>query len=353
METSTQSVGDKNGLVSRIEAELSAYAEFGLDSVRSEDLVSKWRDLVITQPKRFINEDLSLNLDALQNFRRSHIFVHDYPTREFNGPSLRNFIGGERRGHKKRLNECLAILKEYGYEDLLRKYPCHRAGNPFVYEYQGYSYTYRWTRHIYLLGLMNRVLADRLGDEFVALDIGSSYGIFSNLVKQEYPQSHHILVDFPEQLILAYYFLGTIFPEARIAGVKELQGQEELTRDFFRQFDFCLLPWPLYQRIAAGGIDLVTNFVSLGEMSRKFFDYYLNAPPFRTAGYFFTANRVVSLPDYETDLTIRDYPIWEPGKMLHFGISPIYSNIYRYPRRYMFFNERVAYPPHFEYIGQI
>ena len=353
VESAAYTADGQKSLVTRIEAELSAYAELGLDTARSEDLVSKWRDLVDTQPKLFINEDQSLNLEALQNFRRSQIFVADYPTREFNVRSLRNFIGGERRGHKKRLNECLEVLQQHGYADLLRKYPCSPVGNPFIYNYQGFSYTFRWTRHVYLLGLLNRVLADKLGDEFVALDIGSSYGIFSDLVKQEHPRSHHVLVDFPEQLILAYYFLGIIFPEARIAGVKELQGQQELTRDFFNQYDFCLLPWPMYEQIAAGSIDLVTNFVSLGEMSRKFFDYYLNAPAFQTAGYFFTANRIVSLPDYETDLTIRDYPIWEPGKMLHFGVSPIYSNIYRYPRKRMFFNERVAYPPSFEYIGQI
>jgi len=353
METTTHAAGDKNGLVSRIEAELVAYAELGLESGDAEDLIPKWRDLVVTEPKRFINEDRSLNLDALKNFRRSQIFVPDNPTREVNRPSLRNFIGGERRGHTKLLRECLVILKDHGCEDLLRKYPCHPAGNPFVFSHQGYSYTFRWAKHIYSLSLMNQVLADKLGEEFVALDIGSSYGIFSSLVKREFPTSHHILVDFPEQLILAYYFLGTCFPEARIAGVRELQGQEELTRDFFLQFDFCLVPWPIYQRIAGGSLDLVTNFASLGEMSRKYFDYYLKAPPFQKARYFFTANRIQSFPDYDTDLTILDYPIWEPGKRLHFEISPVFSHVYKYQRRYLFFNERVAYPPYFEYIGTI
>jgi len=351
--TAPQAPGDTAGLVARIEAELAAYAELGLLSGDTEALIWPWQDLVITEPKRFIKEDGSVKFDALKNFRKSQIFVTDSPTHEVNRPSLRNFLGGERRGHKKWLRECLAILEDEGFGDLLRKYPCPPVGNPFVYRHRGYNYTFRWAKHIYSLGLMNRVLADRLGQEFVALDIGSSYGIFSYLVKREYPHSHHILVDFPEHLILAYYFLGTCFPEARIAGLKELVGQEKLTREFFLQFDFCLIPCPLYQRIVGGSIDLVTNFASLQEMSREFFDYYLKAPAFQDARYFFTANRIQSFPDYDSDITIRDYPIWEPGKMLHFAISPVLSHAYRYPRRYLFFNERVTRPPVFEYIGQV
>ena len=351
--TMPRTIGGNTSLVSRIEAELSAYAEFSLGSGDTKGLIAKWQELVVTEPRRFINEDNTLDLQALENFRRLQIFVPDNPSHETNRPSLRNILGGERRGHAKQLRECLSILKEHGCEDLLRKYPCHPVGNPYVYRNEGYSYTYRWTKHIYSLSLVNRVLAPQLDEDFVALDIGSSYGIFSNLVKQEFPKSHHILVDFPEQLILAYYFLGTIFPEARIAGVKELRDQKELNKEFFLQYDFCLVPWPMYQQISDGSLDLVTNFASLGEMSREHFDYYLKSPPFQTAGYFFTANRIDSAPDYNTDLTIRDYPVWESGKKLHFGISPIFSNTFRYPRRNLFFNERVAYPPYFEYIGKI
>ena len=73
VESAAYAADRQKGLVTRIEAELSAYAELGLDSARSEDLISKWRNLVDSQPKLFINEDQSLNLEALQNFRRSQI----------------------------------------------------------------------------------------------------------------------------------------------------------------------------------------------------------------------------------------------------------------------------------------
>lgn len=353
LSTTPQSSADLNGLIAKIEGELAAYAELSFDSGNAEALPPKWQELVLAEPHRFINDDKSVKIEALQNFRRMQIFIPDNPTHETNGFNIRDLVGGERRGHKRQLHEALAILQEHGYDHLLSKYPCHPAGNPFVYRHQGYSFTFRWAKHIYSLGLMNGVLADKLPEDFIALDIGSSYGIFSSLIKQEYPKSHHILVDFPEQLILAYYFLGTCFPEIKIAGVRELLAQKELSRDFFLQYDFVLAPWPLYERLGGIGLDLVTNFASLGEMSRDYFDYYIDSPTFKEAQYFFTANRIQSLPDYETDLNIRDYPIWGAGKKLHFDISPVFSNVYRYPRRNLFFNERVAYPPYFEYIGEI
>jgi len=345
--------GNAYRLIGLIEAELEAYSQEGIGSKGSDDLIPKWNELVNTEPSRFINQDGSLNVDALKNFRRSQIFVPDLPGVEVNHFNPRNLIGGERRGNLKVLRESLDILEEYGCLDLLRKYPCSPAGNPYVYRHQGYSYTFRWAKHIYSISVLNEFLGDKLDDEFVALDIGSSYGIFSSLVKREHPGSHHVLVDFPEQLILAYYFLGTCFPDARIAGVKEFREEDSLSKDFFRKFDFCLIPHTLYSQINGDSMDLVTNFASLGEMSRTWFDYYVKAPPFQTAKYLFTANRIKSNPDYDTDLTILDYPIWEPDKLLHFTISPVFSHVYHYRRKHLFFNERRAYPPAFEYIGRI
>jgi putative sugar O-methyltransferase len=347
--------GNEADLVHRIEADLKTYQELRFVSNRTEDLIPKWQELVDQEPKRFISDDYSVNLDALHNFRRLQIFIPDSPGWD---PSifrraLRVAVTGGGRGARRMLRECLDVLKEHGYQDLLQKYPCHPAGNPFVFKHEGYSYTYRWFKHIYFLGLLNRVLGPQLDDGFLALDIGSSYGIFSSLIKQEYPTSHHILVDFPEQLMLAYYFLGTCFPDARIAGVREVAAQGSLTRSFFEKYDFSLVPISLYDKIEAGSADLVSNFASFGEMSRTWFNNYVTSAPFQTAKYLLTANRMQSYPTYDTDLTVIDYPIWEPDKRIHFAVSPPFSHVYYYLRRRLFFNEKFAYPPYFEYVGRI
>lgn len=245
----------------------------------------------------------------------------------------------------------MAVVTEHGYDGLLRKYPCPTIGNPSVFHYQGFRFTYRWLRHIYLLGLIEKVLKDRLGNDFIALDIGSSFGVLSALLKKEHPGSHHILVDFPEQLVLAHYFLGMLFREPRIAGVKEISELDQITADFIQEYDFVLIPCGLFSRISPETVDLVVNVASLGEMTRKWFGFYLQSTVFQTAKYFFTVNRIQSYPSYESDLTILDYPIWDPEKRLHFGVSPFWSN--RYDRRLWFFCRQSPTPPFFEYIGEI
>ena len=88
-------------------------------------------------------------------------------------------------------------------------------------------------------------------------------------------------------------------------------------------------------------------------MTRKWFEYYVNSPPFQSAEFFFTANRFESYPTYDADLTILDYPIWDKTKALHFGISPIFSYTYMYPRKLLFLYNKIPYPAYFEYIGGI
>lgn len=199
---------------------------------------------------------------------------------------------------------------------------------------------------------MNRVLKEKIGDEFVLMDIGSSFGGFSSLVKWENPGSHHVLIDFSEHLILANYFLGKLFPEARIAGAKELSKIEQIDKNFIRQYDFCLIPCEMFSRIAPDSIDVVTSFGSLSEMPRKWFDFYLQSPAFQSAKFFLTISQIQASPVYETDVTILDYPIWDARKRLHFTVSPMYFPRF-IARRGRFFT-RMGLPPHlFEYIGEI
>jgi len=342
-----------DNLLNSIKEEVKTYSRLDMWSTDALDLIPKWSALVKAEPKRFIDDNLSVNLESLHNFRKLQVFISDSPAWKVSKFNLKNLVSGGRRGGEKMLRECLTVLKDNGYDSLLRKYPCHTAGNPYMYRFSGFQYTFRWFKHIYFLGLLKQHLGSILRKDSVCLDIGSSYGIFSSLAKQEFPESHHVLVDFPEQLILAYYFLKTCLPHARIAGIQEVSEQETITREFIEKYDFVLIPCSLYQRLSPRSVDLVTNFASLGEMSRKWFNDYLNSPSFLTAQYFFTANRVQSYPTYDTDLTILDYPVWDPAKKVHFGICPAFCGYYEYLRKYIVLYNKTAYPAYFEYLGKI
>ena len=56
---------------------------------------------------------------------------------------------------------------------------------------------------------------------------------------------------------------------------------------------------------------------------------------------------------YDTVLTLLDYPIRGPEETIQFAVSPPFSHVYYYLRRYLFFNDKFAYPPYFEYVGRI
>jgi putative sugar O-methyltransferase len=345
---------DDDALLAEVQREVDVLRRHGLTSDADHRVTGKWSSLARQGLATLVAADGRLNPEVLRNFRRDQILVHDLPSADVCGRPMRNRVVGWRRGTRHCLLECLDILRRHGYEDLLRKYPCAPAGNPHRFDHAGYSYTFRWARHVYFLGLLKRILDARLGDGLVALDIGCSYGIFSSLVKQEYPRSHHVLVDLPEQLILARYFLGCSFPDARLAGPENVLGVATVTRAFLERYDFTLMPAPLFHRLAPEAVDLVTNFASFGEMSRQYFDTYVRSAVFQSSRYLFTVNRVAAVPErYGNDITILDYPIWDPGKRLHFDICSLYSVDYLFAARAALWY-RVARPdPHFEYLGRV
>lgn len=311
---------------------------------------AKWEFLVSSEPSRFLNPDLTLKTEILRNFRKLTIFIPDEP---HDNPSLwnpRNLISGGRRGMRRVLLDAFEVLKEHECLSLLKKYPVNRVGNPNVFRHQGYEFTHRWTKHIYTFNLFKKFLEPRIRPDFVSLDIGSSYGIFSYLLKKELPQSRHVLLDFPEQLILANYFLGTNFPDAKIATYKELSQVERIDRAFVEQYDFVLIPWYYYEKFAACATDLVTNFASFGEMRREWFEFYVNQEPFSSTKFFLTENRFQSTPTYDSDLTILDYPL-QRFNTLHFRICPLF--LHAYTRDKLFFTKKVQFSSqYFEFIGE-
>lgn len=312
-------------------------------------LGKKWSDRVATEPAHFISGDFTLRRNALRNFRGSNIFIPDYPYRKNNFLNVRNILDGGRRGQKKVLRSSLRVVAERGFGPFLEKYPCSAVGNPNTAYHKGSRYTYRWNRHIYLLGLFKQTLEARLGADFTCMDIGSSYGVFSSLVKKECPKSRHVLVDFFEQLVLAHYFLGMEFPGARIATLKDIYNLNSIDAEFIKKHDFILVPVEYYKKVAPQTVDLVSNFFSFGEMSKEAFDYYQKSEPFLSARYFFTVNGFYSQPVYDNNISILDYSLNDFEK-LHFDISPLVRE--RYKRVLIFF---CKFWPHtsqcFEFIG--
>jgi putative sugar O-methyltransferase len=314
----------------------------------------RWERKLERGRRRIIGPDNTLNRNGFKNFRRRMPFAGDNPKIDLNKRSLGNLLDGRKRGERALMVQCFAILESHGFLDFLRKYPSPEIGNPRLFEHANCRFTHRWFRHVYGLGQMNRFLRAELQAGSVLLDIGSAYGIFQGLVYQEFPGCHNILVDLPEQLLLARYFLSLYLPEARIGSVRDLPEKGTLPRDLIRNFDFLLLP-PAYSRqIEQGSIDLVTSFACLGELKREVFEFYVKAPAIESAQWIFLISQIDPRQmGFNTDVTMLDYPIWTRTKV-HFCVSPAYFHPYIPPRRiYLLLYEFFRFPPFFEYIGRL
>jgi putative sugar O-methyltransferase len=368
--------GGQSSLEERLR-DLAALNQKLADTLNLDTLDSKWRNLVQNEPQKLLDKDGRLNWGNLQNFRRLSIFLSDMaPSSDFShldirrwarafaeqpgrsvGELARELLSGARRGQRDMLRAIWRVIDRDGMTDLMRKYPVGATpGNPYAFRYKDCEFNVRWARHVYLNGLLNRHIGRDIDsrDSFAYADIGCGYGPFSYVFKNEHPRATGVLVDFPEQLLLAYFFLGSIFPDAKFATPDDYGNLSSLDSAFVRKFDFVLLPVTHYERLASGSVDMVANFFSLGEMPRFWFDYYLTSPAFKGAEYFFTSNRIESAPrlepTYDTDLTILDYPLEEFDKIL-FEVLPIYPFYTR--RKNFFFHERITFSaPNFDFLGR-
>ena len=341
------------------------------------NLTENWQYQIQDANERLFDLEGKPKKAILENFRRHGLFIGDngpytdyanwkpkywykvflnnpvYGTKQF----LREKLGGLSRGEKKSLIERYHILERENAIPLLKKYPVSKTpGNPFIFHYKGCEYNARWARHIYLINLIHKHLKIHIEKytDFINLDLGCGYGSFPYLFKSEYPNTKHVLVDFPDQLILVAYFLSTAMPSAKIATILDYSDRDRIDREFINKYDFVLIPVSLYEKIESGSIDMLTNFVSLGEMKPEWFNFYLKGKLFETSSYFFTCNRFVSGPRFEpthnTSITIMDYPL-DQFETLLFDINPLF--IYNIQQKYKFFYEKKPMSSYqFEFIGK-
>jgi len=334
---------NEENIINNIENELRFLTKEGF-SAGNADL---WTSRAGPALQKFVDGGGNINIENLKNFRRHQIFINEFPNYE---PTIFNYIPGHRRGQFAYLDDRLKIMKTEDDQVWLEKYPIDCVGNPIVYESEGFRFNKRWSNNIRYLKLAAQNLAPVLSRKNCSIvDIGGGYGIFLYLLKKEFPDCRLTLVEFPEQLLLAYYFLQTNFPDAKINSLEEAYSTSEIDRAFIDKFDFVLIPIDCYSKVVVNTIDLVSNFYSLGEMSNDWFDVYRHSAAFKTAPYFLTVNRVFSRPTYKTDIDILRYKLHK-YKTIHFEPS-------RYERDYIqaqmkFFYRRAKYSSQcFEYIG--
>jgi putative sugar O-methyltransferase len=358
-----------------LEAVVQQYFAWRLSEDPGSD---KWEQRVRRESQGMFGADGKLQQHIMANFRRNGLLLPDLdPSTVFAvwRPALwlevllerplatakdllKELLSGSIRGGRALMKKIFQQVVDDGGLDLLQRYPAKDTpGRPYYIEYRGTSFNTRWLRHIYFLNLVRKHLGKALVEKevFNVLDLGSGYGIFSYLLKSEYPQSRHILVDFPEQLITAHYFLTGLLPEAKIGLflIPDHYGAlaEAAASD---RFDFILTTPDGYPHLGDMQVDLFSNFYSLSEMTREHFQGYLDHRLFRECRWLFTTNRFEAAPRFDPthqgDITILDYPLDE-FERIFFGVNAVHP--YYIKDRKKFWYDKTPYSSQsFDFIGE-
>lgn len=232
-----------------------------------------------------------------------------------------------RRADKSLLSAILddiEIIKMVGAENLLIDNPVHLTpGAKEIYSIAGTSVNLRWLRYIYLL---KRILDQNLlADGGVWLDVGSFYGGLQGLVRKYNPEARIIMVDFHHQLCRSFIYLSQLFPNA--THIMPDQLSEYADFKLIPKGAIMYVPASEYERVANQRVNLATNFVSFGEMRRKFLDIYMTSRLFKESQKVFLVNRIVSAPffekTYDTDVSVLDY-LSTNRKIEYFDIFPMH-----------------------------
>jgi len=100
------------------------------------------------------------------------------------------------------------------------------------------------------------------GERPVIGEVGGGYGRMIYFLSRHLERFCYLDFDLPETLCLASYFTMKVFPEHRFL----LYGEQELTEDRLREYDFILLPSFEISKLPERRVDLFLNENSLGDM---------------------------------------------------------------------------------------
>ncbi len=298
----------------------------------------------------------------LINFKKTNIFNTDVPAG--NMSSIKELIFKvfsvlpkflKYHPYVNTIEDGLKVLQEEGVEEILKKNPLSITGNPTVYRKNGYNFTLRWLRHLLILNYYEKKLSKYQDIQIVA-DVGTGYGTFPILMKKNFQKLKFILIDLPEQLCAARYYIKSEFPSAKIATFKEIEGNKVLDKKFFNNFDFTLIPCYLIDKLEENSTDLFANFASLNEMPKIWFDKYINSKLFVGSKYLLTMNRIARKPMDKAEMSsisILDLPLHNYQKIF-FEVFQLYKWRYKTVKflNIPIYSKKIWHDPSYIFIGK-
>ena len=236
---------------------------------------------------------------------------------------------------KSSLVDDLRIIIDQGFDEILKQNPV--TNTPYVrdiYSYKGFKFNSRYLRYVYITGQIIKYGLLEKDKKQLHVDIGNFYGGLQALLKKYFPETTFISVELPHQLYRSYLFHEELYPSVeKIVGLQEFN---EYVIDSGRKPSFVyLLPQDFDGISALQKVDLLSNFLSFGEMSDENFQSYFNSITFKKTQKFYFVNRFISSPavdpTFDSKINLPDYFI-KDRKVLLLDVFPIHHYMITYRR---------------------
>tara|TARA_A100001015_G_scaffold292363_1_gene367629 strand:+ start:6622 stop:7944 length:1323 start_codon:yes stop_codon:yes gene_type:complete len=239
--------------------------------------------------KNIFFKENKININKLKNFRndthtKAEILLDQ------------NFISRENSNLKNKIRSLSLVnlyhkLSDHVDLDILRKCSESKIGNNYSIIYRNQRIGYRILRYAYYSSQIRKYTNLDENDKNIFLDIGGGYGGLSRTLRYFYPKSTFILVELPELSFLANFFLAQCFPNAKIGTSIDFEKKEVITKKDLKQFDFVLINPAYLKNFEKNAVDLSINTTSLGEMTNKMQQFYVEQIERVTGKYFYSVNR--------------------------------------------------------------
>jgi putative sugar O-methyltransferase len=212
---------------------------------------------------------------------------------------------------KSALVDDLRIIIDQGFDEILKQNPV--TNTPYVrdiYSYKDFKFNSRYLRYVYITGQIMKYGLLEKDQKQVHVDIGNFYGGLQALLKKYFPETTFISVELPHQLYRSYLFHEELYPSVeKFVGLKEFN---KYVNDPGRKPSFVyLLPQDFDGISELEKIDLLSNFLSFGEMSDENFQSYFKSITFKKTKKFYFVNRFISSPTidptFDSKINLPDY----------------------------------------------
>jgi putative sugar O-methyltransferase len=203
------------------------------------------------------------------------------------------------------------------------------AGNPLTIQKDGK----RISQDISSSYMEYAYIREALGNTFSELktigEIGSGYGRLQYLLHLLHQKDgiKVVIIDLPPALLVAQWYMRSVFPEARIMGYRKFSDFSEIEQEFKASSICFLLPHQL-ELLPPGTIDLMMNISSLQEMSRNQINRYYELIADK-ARYFYT-KQWMFWENWEDKIAVPAimYPTRPEWELLSARIHPVHTKFF-------------------------